>query len=166
VHLALGHTLRGANRPKWFEEGLACAFGSPLPANELSRVGSGNGFPLEALSHFPTEKHAMALAYAQSESVIRFLISHTSTGAVRDLLARMQRGTAFETALSDATAFDVETLDREWQAAFRTPWIERFLWNVFAPGRPILWTALAMIVGYFFVRHRRKRAAENMDDVI
>jgi uncharacterized protein (DUF934 family) len=165
VHLALGRTLGGRRVPKWFEEGLACAFGSPLPREEALLVTGGRGFRLQALARtFPSTKDGLALAYAQSESIVRFLVRESSLEAIGDVLRSVADGVGFDAALTSATGLTPDSLEDSWRRRSQPSGFERALRAVFGPGRVLLWTALFMVAGSFVVRYRRRRAAERLDD--
>jgi hypothetical protein len=164
VHLAIGHTLGEGKLPKWFEEGLACRFGSPLPSDEIARLGRGRAFRLASLTRFPRTRDGLRLAYVQVESVMRFLVRERGAEAVRELLARVGRGEGFDEALEGATGFTVETLDEAWRESFRPHWSWRFARFLFSPMKVLLWAALITIAGYFIVKRRRRRQAEALDD--
>jgi hypothetical protein len=165
VHLAVGHTL-GENRPpKWFEEGLACLYGSPLTSRDLDRLRGGRVFRLRALEgRFPPNRELMSLAYAQSESVLRFLARERSEEALAELLRLMARGEPFEAALEEATGLDVARLQAEWLGSFQEGLFLRALRMIFSPAYLFMWTALFVVVGFFIVRRRRRRAAELLDE--
>ena len=167
VHLAVGNTLRDKRLPKWFEEGLACAFGSPLPREDAALVAGGRGYKLSALvDRFPPSKDGLALAYAQSESVVRYLVSRSSNRGIREVLRRVAAGRPFDAALEEATGFTTETLEESWRLRSRPSRFERTMRVIFGPGRVLLWTALFVVAGFFIVRHRRRRAAERLDDFV
>lgn len=164
VHLAIGHTLGEGKLPKWFEEGLACRFGSPLPSGEIARLGRGRAHRLASLTRFPRTRDGLRLAYAQVESVMRFLVRERGAEAVRDLLSRVGRGEGFDEALEGATGFTVEALDEAWRESFRPHWSWRLARFLFSPMKVLLWAALVTIAGYFIVKRRRRRQAEVLDD--
>lgn len=168
VHLAVGHTLGEGKLPKWFEEGLACRFGSPLPSSEVERLSPRRAFPLASLTRFPPRGRAtrdgLRIAYAQVESVMRFLVRKRGAKAVRDLLARVERSEGFAEALDAATGFTVETLDAAWRRSLGSRWGWRLVAFVFSPMKMLLWAALITIAGFFIVRRRRRRQAEFLDD--
>lgn len=159
VHLAVAYSLGGRRLPKWFEEGLASEFASlPSRAADL-----GAPPPLSSLAEFPSEKEPLGRAYAQADSVMRFLMSKRDTAAVKDALHRVGAGVPFEDALRAATGYTTDTLDAAWRAALWPGWGWRAVRFVFAPSKVILWAALIAIAGFFIVKRRRRREAEAMD---
>ncbi len=159
VHLAIAYTLGKREFPKWFEEGLACAFASlPRPAAELVRAP-----PLRSLEKFPREKEALARAYTQADSVMRFLVSRRGTPAVKDALHRVGAGETFENALLAATGYTTDSLDADWRGELWPWWGWRAVRFVLAPSMVLLWAALIAIVGFFIVKRRRRREAEALD---
>ena len=165
VHLAVGHTLGGGKLPKWFEEGLACRFGSPLPSAELGHAGRLGAYPLRSLVRFPRTRDGLRIAYAQVESVMRFLVRKRGAKAVREVLERVERSEGFGEALEAATGFTVETLDAAWRRSLGSRWGWRLVAFIFSPMKVLLWAALITIAGFFIVRRRRRRQAEFLDDL-
>jgi len=151
VHLAVGHTLGEARLPRWFEEGLACAFGSPLPRARADVLRTGRAFRLQGLDEFPREEALVSLAYAQSDSVVRFLIGQRGTPKVKELLRLVGEGAPFEEALSRATGYTVAPV-----------W--RLVRLVFSPSMLFLWTAFLAVVVFFVLRRRRRRIAATLDE--
>ncbi|MHC4506426.1 MAG: peptidase MA family metallohydrolase, partial [Planctomycetota bacterium] len=134
VHLAVGHTLGVGKLPRWFEEGLACAFGSPLPRARADVLRTGRAFRLGGLEEFPREEALVSLAYAQSDSVVRFLIGERGTPKVKELLRLVGQGARFEEALSRATGYTVASLDAEWRGSLASNWPWRLVRFVFSPS--------------------------------
>jgi len=158
VHLAVAHSLGRPDFPKWFEEGLACEFASPP-----RRLKEFRGAPrLETLARFPSgDAEALSRAYAQADSVVRFLMSRRGEPAVKDLLRRVGEGEPFENALRAATGYTTASLDADWRAAHRPQWAWRAIRFVFAPSMVLLWAALIAIAGFFIVRRRRRAQEES-----
>ncbi len=161
VHLAIAYSLGGRRLPKWFEEGLASEFASlPSRAREL-----GAAPPLGSLEEFPSEGEALGRAYAQADSVMRFLMSRRDTAAVKDALHRVGAGVPFDDALLAATGYTTDSLDAAWRSALWPWWGWRAVRFVFAPSMVLLWSALIATAGFFIVKRRRRREAEGMDSV-
>jgi len=164
VHLAVGRTLGGAELPKWFEEGVACAFGSPLSARDMAVLGDGRILPLASLTkEFPRARALVPVAYAESESVLRFLVRDRSEAAVREVFGRLAAGEPFERALEGAAGYGAAGLEAAWRRSLSYSRGLRLARTLFAPGALFLWQALVVVAGYFFVRRRRRRAMEDMD---
>ncbi len=164
VHLAIGHTVGVGKLPGWFEEGLACAFGSPLPRADADVLGIGRAFRLRSLQVFPRGKAAMALAYARSDSVLRFLLGKRGTAAVREVLRRTGAGERFEEALVSATGYNTDSLDAAWRKSISSGWVWRLVRFVFLPSRLLLWAAFLAVIAFFVVKRRRRRLAETLDE--
>lgn len=160
VHLAVGHTLGRGRLPTWFEEGLACAFGSPIPSARSEVARAAWAIPLRELATFPRDRRRLSLAYAQSECVVRFL----GTRAVRDILRRVASGESFEKALKAASGHTTHSLDAAWRKSRETGWALWFAREALSPSRVLLWAALLAVVAYFIITRRRRRQAETMGD--
>jgi hypothetical protein len=163
VHLAIAYSLGKPKLPRWFEEGLASEFASlPRPRSELA-----GAVPLKSLDRFPrNDKEALSRAYAQSDSVMRFLVSRRGISSAKAALHRVGAGESFEEALSAATGYTTESLDAEWRSAIWPWWGWRAIRFVFGPSMVLLWAALIAIAGFFIVKRRRRREAEGLDSYV
>jgi hypothetical protein len=163
VHLAIAYSLGKPELPRWFEEGLACEFASlPRPRGELA-----GAIPLKSLERFPrNDKHALSRAYAQADSVMRFLASRRGISSAKAALHRVGAGESFDDALLAATGYTTDSLDAEWRAAVWPWWGWRAVRFVFAPSMVLLWAALIAIAGFFIVKRRRRREAEGLDSYV
>jgi hypothetical protein len=160
VHLAIAHSLSKPRLPRWFEEGLASEFAS-LPRGAKELVGAS---ALKSLVRFPqNNKETLSRAYAQSDSVVRFLMSKRGAPAVKVMLHRIGAGERFEDALRAATGYTTDSLDAEWRSALWPGWGWRVIRFVLGPSMILLWAALIAIAGFFVVKRRRRREAEAMD---
>ncbi len=123
AHLVVASTAPagGANVPAWFNEGLALYLvGDTDPALEkvLDDTARGGAFlPLGALcgpGYFGLGPREAALAYAQSESLVRYI--HTRYGAegIRALLAAFNGGATCEDAVPQALGLSLAELETQW----------------------------------------------------
>lgn len=166
VHLAVAYTLGKREFPKWFEEGLACRFGSPLPRGEVHDLSPGGTPALASLAEFPDEQEALGRAYAQADSVMRFLVKRRGSEAVKRALHLVGAGEDFDDALEKATGYTTDSLDAAWREWLWPSWGMRVIAFLFAPSMVLLWTALIAVAGYFIVKRRRRREADAMDSAI
>lgn len=119
--------------PAWFNEGLALMTApEPDPVLESTlalAIREGRTFPLEILCA-PTfgslSPQEAALAYAQSESVMRYVVNRFGTSQVRALLAAYASGLSCGSAAEQALGVSLTALETQWhndlaRAVARTP---------------------------------------------
>ncbi|MGC9395539.1 MAG: peptidase MA family metallohydrolase [Anaerolineae bacterium] len=111
--------------PIWLNEGLASIFErSPDPAYALAlqrAAQDGKLIPMATLCHpFPAETDRALLAYAQSQSFVRYLRQAYGWTQVRDLIDAYADGMECSTGAKQTLGADLTTLEREWRV-----WLEQ-----------------------------------------
>ncbi len=112
--------------PVWFDEGLA------VYNEEVSNSGfadlvddaarSGRLIPLAALAaSFPADPELALQSYAQSQSVVAFIISTYGEAKLQELVAAFRSATPVETALQRVLGISVDELDAAWRATLPVP---------------------------------------------
>jgi len=109
-----------AGLPNWLNEGLAMyAEGdlSPGMAEALKKAAAGGGLlSVKSLaSSFPPDPELARLAYAQSYSLVAFLIELGGPAGMRALLEVFGRGADPDEALERVYGFDVRGLEMRWR---------------------------------------------------
>jgi len=108
--------------PHWLDEGLAVynqetADGS-LDALLARAVSSGALLPARALNtNFPLDPTAARLSYAESVSLVRFLLARYGDAKLGELLRGFGAELSPDEALMRVFGFDTDGLDREWKAS-------------------------------------------------
>ncbi len=114
---ALVHARTGGNVPTWLSEGLAIVAENREP-DEARRVmgNAGHLIPLQDLhgSFLTLPPTKVTLAYAESETAVRYLLSAHGEAAVRTLLARLGETGDFATAIRDATGGTYAEFQSAW----------------------------------------------------
>ncbi len=108
------------NLPTWLVEGLASYFeNSPDPTYALAlenAAAQGQFMPLESLCYpFPDDHQLAILAYAQSQSLIRYLQSTYGWSRVRLLIDRYADGLSCSAGVRQVLDMELSALDREWR---------------------------------------------------
>lgn len=123
AHIILANAMGGSypNTPGWLNEGLALMT-APEPDVALedalaAAVREGYLLPLEALcaprfSGFSPQE--AALAYAQSESITRYITNRFGTSQVRMLLAAYANGLPCDQAVEEALGISLTELESQW----------------------------------------------------
>jgi len=106
--------------PTWLNEGLAMyAEGSlePVYVDLLQRVvNAGALISVRSLSSpFSAHPDQSALSYAQSYSVVEFLIDSYGQSRMLELLLAFREGSGYDAALEKIYGFDMDGLDASWR---------------------------------------------------
>ncbi|MEJ5310101.1 MAG: peptidase MA family metallohydrolase [Anaerolineae bacterium] len=114
-----------AAQPTWFVEGLASTFErSPDPAYALAlqrAAQDGKLIPLTTLCNpFPAEADRAILAYAQSQSFVRYLQQTYGWSKIRQLIDAYADGLECSAGVKQTLGADLTTLERDWRV-----WMER-----------------------------------------
>ncbi len=114
------HNPYGDN-PTWFEEGLAVHNQEvpdtdyPLLVREAAR--KGRLIPLRALSaSFPSDPELAVLSYAESASVIEFILKEYGSEGLSALAKVFAEGETAEVAVQRALGLPLEELEARWRA--------------------------------------------------
>jgi len=140
--------------PRWLDEGLAMyAEGELEPSYQRAlaqAVREGHLITLRSLSSsFPTDSKLAHLSYAQSYSLVEFILEEHGREAMSQLLRIFAEGAYQDDALKEALGLDVEGLDAAWRK-----WVEaRLLPHRSATplplqriplARPVLWGSVGL----------------------
>lgn len=90
------------------EEYLRQALDDAIKENNLLSVRSLG-------SSFPTDRDRAMLAYAQSSSLVSYLVDTYGWDKVRKLLAIFKEGSTYDNALQEVYAFDTDGLEEQWR---------------------------------------------------
>lgn len=106
--------------PTWLDEGLAMYTEGPLDsafANQLRSAVLGNGLiSVPSLSSpFSAYPDKATLAYAQSYSVVEFLIKTYGQAKMYELLAAFHEGSGYDSALMKVYGFKMDGLNSLWR---------------------------------------------------
>jgi hypothetical protein len=129
AHLVIGQVGRscvGGSRPTWLNEGLAVyAEGEPSEDTQASitQATQENGFePLRSLNGaFSSHGPEAGIAYAQSYSVVDFLLAEYGQDAMQSLLLTLAEGAGYDEALMEVYGMDVDGVEAAWRAALGLP---------------------------------------------
>ena len=116
----------GVYLPTWLDEGLAMLAEGKLDPNSqsyLKKAAAEHKFiSIRSLSSPFSAKSAEAyLSYAQSRSIVGFLISNYGRDKMSSLLNLLKEGNSIDEALAEVYGFDQDGLDQLWQESLTTP---------------------------------------------
>ena len=106
--------------PVWLNEGLA-EHVEPVMPDDLKKalstaISKGTLISVQSLgSGFPTDQAGATLAYAESASIVSFLVEEFGWEKMRQLLAAFKDGATNDAALKQAYSFDVNGLELRWK---------------------------------------------------
>ena len=106
--------------PTWLDEGLAMHTEGPLEpvfADYLNRAIAENRLiSVQSLSSpFSAYAEESVLSYAQSYSLVDFLITNYGRGKMLELLNTFRQGSSYDGALEKVYGFDMDGLDALWR---------------------------------------------------
>jgi len=112
--------------PIWLDEGLAMYAEGPLElalATYLNKAVAENSLiSVRSLSSpFSAYAKEATLAYAQSYSLVEFLISSYGQGRTLELLNTFRQGSSYDAALNKVYGFDMDGLDALWRDYVTVP---------------------------------------------
>jgi hypothetical protein len=107
--------------PSWLDEGLAMYAEGELSSDLASALSSaakrGQLDSVQSLSSsFPAQTAAATLAYAESYSLVEYLLDHKGGREnMLDLLGATRNGSGYEEALQDVYGLSISQLDSQWR---------------------------------------------------
>ncbi len=163
MHLALAQRLGAgyARLPNWLNEGLAVmnqAQPDPALASALTQASDAEAlFPLANLcGPFPADAAQAQLAYAESESVVRYIRRHYPIATLSKLLDAYAQGATCEAGVAQGLGLSLAEMEKAWQADLAAP---------AQTSPPLPWAVLAAVVlaggGVLAVLIRGGRGAHN-----
>jgi len=111
--------------PVWLDEGLAMYNEGELSPQLRSRleeaISEGNLLSVRSLcSPFSADPEKAYLSYAESYSLVEYLLDSYSGDNMLDLLTLIKQGSTYDEALIEAYGFDVAGLDTRWRESLVT----------------------------------------------
>jgi len=123
-HLVIGELVYGPFGwlPTWLDEGIAMNAEGNLSDNFQykldSAISANTLFSVRSIaSSFPSDSDEAYLCYAESYSVVRYLVDTYGSENFIDLLELFKQGTADDEALMQVYGFNTDGLNGEWRAS-------------------------------------------------
>jgi hypothetical protein len=121
THLIVGETVYGpfGDLPTWLNEGLARYSEGDMPDYDRQvlkdAVKSGKTISVRSLSGtFPTDTAGANLAYAESGSIVTYMIKTYGWEKMQALLSVFKEGSTNDNALRQVFMIDTSTLEKQW----------------------------------------------------
>jgi hypothetical protein len=132
--------------PLWLDEGLATYNEGELDPALRSRLEKAiledELISVRSLcSPFSAYYEKASLSYAQSYSLVEYLLDNYGQDRMLDLLALFKQGSTYDEALTEVYGFDIDGLDACWRATLTTPVVPAQR----AGSRPVLIAVLAAL---------------------
>jgi len=112
--------------PLWLDEGLATnsegELDSDLQASLNRAISEGTLISVRTLcSPFSAYTDKARLSYAESYSLVTYLLDNYGQDRMLDLLTTLKQGSTYDEALTEVYGFDIEGLDAGWRATLTSP---------------------------------------------
>ena len=121
-HLVVHQAVFGpyGDLPTWLDEGLAMDAEGKLRSDLQKKldkaIASDALFSVRSISSsFPTDPDEAALCYAESYSVVQFLLDNYGRHKILELLNVFQEGSTYDDALNEVYGFDMDGLNTAWR---------------------------------------------------
>ncbi len=123
THLLVGEAVFGAfgDIPTWLNEGLARYSEGEMSASDRqildNAIKGGTLLSVKSLgSSFPADATQAYLAYAESSSLVSYLIDTYGWEKMRALLSVFKDGSTYDNGLKKVYGFDISGLEKQWKA--------------------------------------------------
>lgn len=172
VHVFVSMRLKGHSPrlPLWMHEGLAKYLAedwSQADAELLADVAGSELMPLERISKvFPTDARGRAIAYVQSYSAVKYMADKFTPEAIHDLLAELEAGHPFKTALFYSIGQEPAEFEADWR---RHLWEEYTVHRWWKLGAGLISGAMGFLAILAFrarVRQKRRKAEELSEEEV
>jgi Peptidase MA superfamily len=128
AHVVVGNMVSAcySRLPTWLSEGLAMVAEGGIDSESQAMLDQAladdSFYPVRAMSDgFTEDPSGASLAYAQSYSIVTFLLKQYGRERLLDLLAASQAGSSPDSALMEVYGFDMDGLDRAWRGWIGAP---------------------------------------------
>lgn len=165
VARALGPALPAL--PRWANEGIAEYVAgeraSQVDPLALQAVGRGSALDIAHLdAAFGSGGERTALAYAQSASLVHFLVARRGEPVITNLLRALRQTGSFDSALQQAAGLPLRELESAWRQSLARRWRWPLLFQSGAPVLALmLLLFLAGVIRHFL--HRRRQEMSEQD---
>jgi hypothetical protein len=172
-HLLLHRNIQEKNLPKWLDEGVSqlvsggladIVTGDPSPIDRA--VVTGRLIPFKYLfGSFPGDNEGLALAYAQSKSIVEYIAKEFNPEGIRNLLNSLRSGNDIESAVYGAFLISFDELEKNWYSATKkkSTWITLIISHlyeiIFFLG------AIALTAAYVKTVIRKRSRRDDEDDI-
>lgn len=168
THIVLGKAV-GNNLPRFLNEGLAMYEAREWRLWHEFILGQAtltrSLIPLSDLFRYPGNRWKTYLSYAESFSVLTYILKEFGHDRLRRLIRELSRGASINAACLKALGRDMASLEEEWKLYLK----KRYSWISVITSTFFLWGLLSvfLIIGYLRRRqqyHKRTQKWEEEED--
>ncbi|MCP4396224.1 MAG: hypothetical protein GY801_02790 [bacterium] len=168
AHIILEQALteRGG-APRWLSEGFSMYHAGQWTIHGQRSIEEvtlrGSFIPLSLLTTgFPADEQAARIAYAQSFSVVAFLLHEYDRLFFHKFIAALKRGMDTDTALRASFGMSAKRLELHWQASLK----KRYSWFGYLSASGLFWFVLSLIflLVYLLKRQQVKRIRQRWEE--
>ncbi|MEK6777254.1 MAG: peptidase MA family metallohydrolase [bacterium] len=157
-HLVLHQALAGARIPRWLDEGFAMYEAREWTLRTTAVITTvtlkKNFIPLTSLEHeFPVAFSEAEVAYAQSFSMVSYLLSSHGRDAFHQFILNLKKGEALSQCMQNAFGISFYEMEQKWHKYLRL----RYTWIPVITSSAALWFLVS--VSFLFVYLRKKHQA-------
>lgn len=169
-HLLLHHYIKGANLPKWLDEGVAQWVSDGIAEIIMDKKQSvlswatlsGNYISINELTaNFPEDKKSLFLAYEESKSLVEYISGNFGRNGILNILKALKDGYEVDEAILKALSISFDELERRWHSHLRkrTTWLTYLASNLYG----ILFFLAALLTIYGYIRLLIKKRGKEDD---
>lgn len=174
-HLLLGSNIPDGRLPRWLNEGFCqwvtggiseLMVGDSQPNLNKASL-SHRLIPLASLNrNFPIDRDQLILAYEESKSIIKYMVTEHGQGDVVNIIHYLKDGDTIDEAIRKALSISLDELEKRWilHLQKRITWAGYVATNIYT----ILLFAAALLTIWGFlrvvIRRQRKTRLADMDD--
>jgi len=156
VARALGPALPAL--PTWLNEGMAEYVAGETAAQVdpvwVQAVGRGLSLDIAELDDAINDRGDEAgLAYAESASIVNFLVAERGESVIADLLRSLAQTRDFETSLQAVTGWTINELESTWRQAV----VRRWRWPLLFQSPVVVYGAMVALFLIGLIRYLRER---------
>lgn len=164
AHLALHQALSGVPFPKWLDEGFAMyearEWTFRTTAVITARTLQKKFIPMTSLSHeFPVDFSEAEAAYAQSFSLVAYLLSRYGREAFHLFVRNIRQGRTISQSTQGAFGRSFYELERKWQRYLRI----RYTWIPLVTSTAAIWFVFTLVFLAVYFRKRRQARQKVME---
>ncbi len=155
--------------PTWFNEGLAVYYSDIYNLNDRIIISKAlvrnNIIPIDMISNFLDMNPAEAvLAYAESSSIIEFIIQNNGTESIKNILLNIKEGKTFSEAFEMVTNIELNQLQYYWKIYIT----KKYSWIFLLDIQYIIWLffPFLLILAFIRMKFKNKVIIKNWDESI
>jgi hypothetical protein len=163
--LYAGRSLRYV--PMWFNEGLAMYEAEQWSYGQywtmLTGALSNSLIPLDELvEDFPRSESRAYMAYAQSCSIVTFIVEKYGSDSIRQCVSLIAEGRSMDEALAGAIGIDSYWLEKKWLKYIKS----RYKWISFISSWVVLWGIVILIglIAYWRRKIKNRRIIKQWEE--